>query len=248
MNINQTDLPALRRLWSEAFGDPDSFVDGFFRTGFSFDRCRCLRENDTPVAVLYWFDCRWQDQKLAYIYAVATAKEFQGRGLCRRLMEDTHRHLRSLGYKGAILVPGSSELFRLYEKLGYTPCCPRQMKSIAASDPAAALTAISAEEYLRLRADLLPADAVWQDEAALRYLDTYAGFYRGDGFAFTGGMEDGTFYFQEFIGDMEQVSKVLPYFHCACGEVPIYTGAPYAMYRSLTGDKILPTYFGLPLN
>ena len=92
-------IPALRLLWKEAFGDSDAFLDGFFRTGFDAARCRCTED---VAAALYWFDCTWKGKKLAYVYAVATAEASRCRGLCRMLMEDTHRHLETLGYAGAI--------------------------------------------------------------------------------------------------------------------------------------------------
>ena len=83
------------------------------------------------AAALYWFDCdlpHWASptefsvRKLAYLYAVATAKAHQGQGLCRALMENTHEHLRQLGYDGCILSPQSEGLFTMYGKLGYTTC------------------------------------------------------------------------------------------------------------------------------
>ena len=239
------DLPALRQLWKEAFGDSDAFLDGFFRTGFAYDRCRCTEDGS---AALYWFDCAWGGKKLAYIYAVATAASYRGRGLCRMLMEDTHRHLQRLGYAGAVLVPGDAGLFRLYEKLGYRPFCPRRVVTVAAAETPTAVSPMTPEEYAAARKQLLPADAVWQEGATLAYLATFAGFYGGDGFAFCGGVEDNAFYFQEFIGDMEKVSGIVAGFGCISGVLPVFEGAPYAMYHSLDSDSTLPQYFGIPLN
>lgn len=238
-------IPALRLLWKEAFGDSDAFLDGFFRTGFDAARCRCTED---VAAALYWFDCTWKGKKLAYVYAVATAEASRGRGLCRMLMEDTHRHLETLGYAGAILVPGNEGLFRLYEKLGYVPCCPRQVRTVTAAKDAVPVCPISAAEYAAARKQHLPADTVWQEDATLEYLSTFAGFYSGNGFAFCGGVEDDILYFQEFIGDMEKVPGIIASFHCAGGTVPVFAGAPYAMYRSFDGDDSLPACFGLPLN
>lgn len=248
MNIKQPtagDIPALRRLWKEAFGDSDAFLDGFFRTGFAYDRCRCTEDGS---AALYWFDCAWGGKKLAYIYAVATAASHRGRGLCRMLMEDTHRHLQSHGYAGAILVPGNEGLFRLYGKLGYVPCCPRQTVTVAAAENAVAVTPISPDAYAAARKAYLPTDAVWQEGATLEYLATFAPFYAGNGFAFSGVVEEKALYFQEFIGDMEKASGIITGFGCISGVLPVFEGAPYAMYHSLDGDSALPLYFGIPLN
>ena len=44
------DIVGLRLLWQEAFGDSDSFLDGFFRTGFHPERCRLILEKGEPAA------------------------------------------------------------------------------------------------------------------------------------------------------------------------------------------------------
>ena len=240
------DIPALRQLWKEAFGDSDAFLDGFFRTGFDSARCRCTGD---LTAALYWFDCTWNGKKLAYVYAVATAEAYRGRGLCRMLMEDTHRHLQRLGYAGAVLVPGDAGLFRLYEKLGYRPFCPRRLVTVAAAETPTGFCPMTPEKYAAARKQLLPADAVWQEGATLAYLETFAGFYGGDGFAFCGSVEDKTLYFQEFIGDVEKATGIVAVFNCDSGVIPVFGGdAPYAMYRSLDGDSTLPQYFCIPLD
>ena len=125
MTINtplNSQIPTLRKLWQEAFGDTEEFLNTFFSTAFLTDHCRCVTADEKVAAALYWFDCLYADKPIAYIYAVATAKAFQGQGICHKLMEDTHRHLEKSGYQGAILVPGSEELFYFYEKIGYKTC------------------------------------------------------------------------------------------------------------------------------
>ena len=121
MNIDlpkSSYVPQLRALWKEAFGDTDEFLDTFFTAAYSADRCRCCTENGEVIAALYWFDCSYGDEKIAYIYAVATAKAHRGRGICKRLMEDTHAYLSAHAYGAAMLVPGSEGLFAFYERLG----------------------------------------------------------------------------------------------------------------------------------
>ena len=109
----------LKKLWQEAFGDPESFIDGFFTTGYCPERSMTIEEDGMPIAALYWFDGHTNGKKMAYIYAVATAKAQRGKGLCKTLMEDTHSHLKNLGYAATILVPGEKGLFAMYEKMGY---------------------------------------------------------------------------------------------------------------------------------
>lgn len=243
------DIPALRRLWKQAFGDPDAFLDGFFCTGFSPDRCRCLWAQGQLAAALYWFDCGWQEKKLAYLYAVATDEAFRGRGLCRQLCQDTHRHLQSLGYAGAVLVPGSPELFSLYAKLGYRPFCPMETVTAQAGDTPLPLRAIDADTFAALRRQSLPANGVLQEGQTLSFLAAFAGFYTGEDALLCASREGDTLYIQEYLGDPGHLPGILAALGAKQGIARIPGGnAPTAMYRSLDGTDALPDYFGIPLN
>lgn len=122
MEIKQptsNDLTRLKLLFSEAFGDDGTFNDTFFECAYSPSRAMTAKEDEALVGMLYWFDCEYSGGKLAYIYAVATAKQYRGRGVCKALMEFTHAHLSALGYIGAILKPAEDSLFDFYSRLGY---------------------------------------------------------------------------------------------------------------------------------
>ena len=251
MTVNmpqEEQFPQLRSLWKQAFGDTDAFLDGFFATGFDRHRCRCVTWNDRVAAVLYWFDCYWEGKKLAYIYAVATDRDFQGKGFCRGLMEDTHGHLEKLGYRGAGLVPGSRELFGMYEKMGYRGFCPRLWQEVTAQIPVIPVQPITAEEYAAARKAALPAGGIQQDGAALQYLATFAGFYRAEDCVFCGGGAD-VFLFQEYFGKMEKLPGILAGLQVNAGRVPCSGDGPdSAMFYPFTDEKEVPTYFGLALN
>lgn len=242
------DHSALRGIWQEAFGDDDRFLDGFFRTGFSPRRCRCLRLEDQLAAVLYWFDCTWENKKLAYLYAVATDKAFRGRGLCRSLMEDTHRHLKALRYAGTALVPGSKGLFDLYKKLGYTAFCPMQPVWVAAGSAPQAAKAIDATAFDALRPQLLSAGSVLQAGDTTAYLAEYSQFYRTDTALMCLSRQDDTLYFQEYLGTPGDLPGIIAGLGAAKAWVRIPGGKPYAMFHSLTGEQRPPTYLGIPLD
>ena len=63
------EIPALRLLWQEAFGDSDAFLDKFFSVGYNQNRCRVVMREAQAATALYWFDCQWEGKKLAYLYA-----------------------------------------------------------------------------------------------------------------------------------------------------------------------------------
>ena len=242
------DISALRQLWQQAFGDTDAFLDGFFHTGYSPDRCRCIKQDGQLAAALYWFDCRWEGKKLAYLYAVATDEHFRGQGLCRALMEDTHHHLKMLGYAGAVLVPGNKGLFALYEKLGYTPFCPAQTTTVEAGSAPAEIQPIDANTYWLLRKRYLPADAIMQDMEALIFAATFCEFYTGENTLMCLSREDNTLYFQEYLGSSSLLPGIVKALGGQKGVVCLPGGSPIAMYHSLTHNNEMPAYLGIPLN
>ena len=226
----------LRTLWKEAFSDSDAFLDIFWDTAFSPDRCRCITAAGQVAAALYWFDCRLGDRPIAYIYAVATAKEYRGQGLCRHLMDDTRRLLAELGYSGIVLVP-DAPLFDMYAGMGYRVCSYVQEFSCRSNGTPATLRQIDAEEYARLRRQYLPDGGIVQEGENLAFLSAITKLYAGEDFLYA---EDA-----ELLGNADAAPGILAAlgkdsgnFRCPGSE------KPFAMHLSLDGTPA-PAYFGL---
>lgn len=243
MNTN-----GLRALWKQAFGDTDAFLDGFFSAGFSEDRCCTIDKGGKLAAMLYWFDCHWDGRKIAYLYAVATDKDYRNQGLCRALMEHTHNHLRSLGYAGAVLVPGSRELFSLYEKLGYQPFGGMDTVTEDAINLPVAIRPVTPAAYCEKRLSFLPKGSVVQDAATYAFLATFCSLFESHDGLFCGGMEEDTFYFQEFLGDPKNVPGILRALGAKKGVFRTPGNTPFAMYHPLNGAEEIPNHFDIPLN
>lgn len=239
-------ITELKRLWKQAFGDPDTFIDLFFRHGYSPERCAYLSSEGRVMAALYWFDCSLAGQKWAYLYAIATDEAYRNQGLCRRLIAQTHEHLRRSGYAGAILVPGSKELFSFYKKLGYRTCCHVTEIVHPAAVPVP-LRSVGQAEYAALRKALLPEGGMIQEGETLDYLSAYARFYAGDGFVLAAGMDGNTAIVHELLGrfDGSGIAAAL-----GADTARIRTpgnSKPFAMYYPLTNAPV-PSYFGLALD
>lgn len=240
----EEQIPKLKKLWQEAFGDDDAFLEQFYAIAFAPDRCRCVSIEGEPVAALYWFDCQLNGKPIAYLYAVATRAAHRGKGLCRALMENAHSHLAYLGYAGAVLVPGAESLFRMYEALGYRTCCKISEFSCAAAEQATSLRAIDVEEFRSLRRQYLPAGSVLQEGANLEFLQTMAKFYAGDDFLLTVADGDGAFFAPELLGNVHAAPSVLTAFGKKEGIFRTPAGEkPFAMYHPLNGQDA-PRYFG----
>lgn len=242
---NAAQSNALRELWQEAFGDSDAFLDCFFRTAFSPARCRCAAIDGALAAALYWFDCEYAGEKAAYIYAVATGKDYRSRGLCRALMTDTHDLLARRGYAGAILVPGEAGLFRLYEKLGYTTCAYVREFSCAAGAAPIPVRAIGPAEYAALRRQFLPPGSVIQEKENLAFLETQARFFAGEGLLLAASREGTVLHCPELLGNANAAPGILAALGCTEGRFRSPGGEkPFAMYRPLNPIPA-PGYFGL---
>ena len=239
-----TETTGLRRLWKEAFGDSDAFLDLFFAHGYSPRRCRCITDNGTVTAALYWFDCRFDGKKIAYLYAVATAVSHRGRGLCRKLMADTHALLAEQGYAGAILVPGETGLFDFYAAMGYqTIACVEQIRPTPGSAPIA-VTALSADTYAARRRSLMPEKGVVQEGENLAFLSKICRLYGGDGWIMAAAIESESLTATEFLGDTSAIPGILAALGKSEGVFRIPGKSPFAMYLPFDVGAA-PAYFGL---
>lgn len=250
MNIDaplKTQVPQLRALWMEAFGDTEAFLDTFFQNAFSTDRCRCITIDNSVVAALYWFDCSYDTHKVAYVYAVATAKAHRGQGLSHKLMENTHTHLQSLGYEGVILVPGSESLFRFYAGMGYEICSYIREFHCAGGNKNASsfIQEIDKTEYALLRPRFLPAGSVIQENENLDFLETMTKFYVGDHFLLAASSHENTLFATELLGDSSYAPEIVQALGYNEGTFRTPgTQRAFAMYFPLTKNKTAPKYFG----
>lgn len=241
----QDRLPQLLTLWQQAFGEWNGFWETFLETGFSPLRCRCCLEDGQITAALTWLDGSWKDQKIAYIYAVVTRPDHRGKGLCRRLLADTHTLLTSRGYAAAMLVPAEPGLRAMYKRLGYHTCTFVDEFSCQAGNAPVPTRAIGVEEFAALRRTFLPDGAVLQEGENLSFLSRQAQFYTGTDFLLTAWQEGSTLTAMEFLGRREDAPGILKTlgaekgsFRCPGKQIP------FAMIHLLKDNAGIPTYFG----
>lgn len=237
-------IDRLRSLWKEAFGDTDAFLDLFFSLGYAPDRSHFFAEEGRVTAALYWLDVFLEDRIFAYIYAVATAKDCRGQGLCRKLMEQTAQILTEKGYEGAVLVPQDEGLRAMYGRMGYRDAAPLDEFICAAGNSAIPLREIAAEEYAVSRCSLVPDGSLQPGAEAFTFLFSLARFYAGDGLLAAVSRETEHLRILEYLGDRSQ----LPGLIAALGatEATVRTpgsSVPFAMYRPLSPDCCAPSYY-----
>lgn len=238
-----------KELFYEAFGDTEEFLSLFERTAFSPDRCHYIYDGDEVVSALYWFDCEYLGERLAYIYGVATAKKKRGQGLCHRLFKEAHALLKEKGYAGAILVPAKTELYGLYESMGYKTVTTLNERICKKSDATIDFNRINKDEYKAKRRLFLPEGSVIEEGAALDFLDGYSEFYLGEDFLIVLSRDEGGVYSPELLGNPDAFPAVLRTLGYDGGRVRTPgEGRPFAMYYPFVEALVPPKYFGLALD
>lgn len=204
--INTASTDDLRTLWREAFGDSEDYLDLFFGTVYSQKNCLAATIDGELAGALYWFDCEFNSEKTAYIYAVATTKKHRGKGVCSALMARTHLYLKENGYSLAFLVPGEASLFDFYEKMGYITCGFIDELKLLNCNGNIQTEKISACEYFTLRKDFEPENSV-NLIGYYEFLNSIFEFYKGENFIFC--KTKGQSFFPEFLGNNEALSPII---------------------------------------
>jgi GNAT superfamily N-acetyltransferase len=235
----------LKQLWHLAFGDGEEFIDLFFATAYSPNRCLYLTDEGNVTAALYWLDCEFKGKKQAYIYAVATHPDHRGKGLCRKLMDRAHETLKAQGYTAALLRPADEGLRRMYGKMGYRVATGVSEFAATAGTPVP-LRKIGAREYEALRREYLPEDGVRQEGVSIDYLASYGDLYAGEDFLLAGNFYEGSFLGMELLGNRDAAPGILAAlghekgsFRCPGMEIP------FGMFLPLREDAQEPGYLGL---
>ena len=113
-------IPALKKLWKEAFGDDDRYIDFFFNNRFRGENTFVYMKNGFPVSMATVLNaslyCNGAFLPAGYIYGVATSAVHRGKGLSTAILE----HINGI-YPATFLVPAAGELFDFYKKRGFTP-------------------------------------------------------------------------------------------------------------------------------
>lgn len=245
-NPSPEHLPVLRRIWQQAFGDSDSFLDSFFETGFAFERCRCIFLKSEPVAAVYLLDGMWETRKVAYIYALAVEEAYRGQGLSRLLLTDTHGALQREGYAGVVLEAASESLQTYYQRLGYQLFGSRQEKTVCWGKEAVDCSQLGCLGYEQKRRQLLPPGGITQEGAMTEFLQTQAELWGGDGFVAALSRQEPMVL--EFLGDVQKLPGFLRARNLPKATVRLPGETASSMYLRLDGKPETPAYFGLPMD
>jgi GNAT superfamily N-acetyltransferase len=134
----ESDLPRLRTLWKQCFGDEDFFIDAFFSALFRPERCAVAEEAGKAVAMAHLLPCALEDRgappaayAAAYLYGMCTDPAFRSRGVGLGLLDFAARLLAERKVCAIALLPADEGLFDFYAKAGYEIFFEPQVKDEA---------------------------------------------------------------------------------------------------------------------
>ena len=168
------DVPSIRRIWRESFGDEDAYVDFFLQNRFVPERSPVLTVDGRVAAQLFLLPAHVRTGSrlypVDYLFAAATDPAYRRQGCMARLLSFAAALSRQRGQAAIVLLPGSADLVRYYAANGYHTaffrrvwtCSRDQLRALAV--PAAPRDAESV-----LTAYFGQTDGVVWDAHALRY-------------------------------------------------------------------------------
>ncbi|SDN18954.1 GNAT family N-acetyltransferase [Acetanaerobacterium elongatum] len=181
-----SDVPFLKALWREAFGDDDSFINFFYEHRFSESNTLIWAENEIPVAMLTLLPAQMKMGKkfypVRYVYGVATKLEYRGRGISSELICYINEQANK-SHEMLVLVPAQESLFEFYKKFGYQKCFYLKDYSFPVQENLPVsyeVRPISPDEYKAIRDSRFQDDGyiIW-DEKALAYIIEENTFWNG---------------------------------------------------------------------
>ncbi len=114
------DIPVLKKIWQDIFGDSENFVNWFFENCFSPELTYVCEFSGKIVSCLFGYPKKIYINNEIYnalsICGVCTLPEFRGRGLVRKLFENYHKFMKNKEYAFTVLTATKPEI---YKKLGY---------------------------------------------------------------------------------------------------------------------------------
>ena len=126
MNITsatQKDKANIIALWQQAFGDDEEYISHFLDYAFNNANILLIKENDILISMLTLIPAVIKtssiDISALYIYAVATDKEYRGKGYCRKLLSYAEDIAKEQNISALFLIAETKNLTTFYKKFGF---------------------------------------------------------------------------------------------------------------------------------
>jgi len=127
---NYNDVPTLKQLMNEVFGDDERFIHLFFKF-FYQNNCLVYELENKIVAMAFLLPAEFSincashtkslqySMPVTYLYGCATAKSYQKQGFMTEIIHTAYNNICQNQEAGLFLRPATPTLFNYYQKLGF---------------------------------------------------------------------------------------------------------------------------------
>lgn len=131
---DNTIAPQVRQMWKTVFGDPEPYVDIYFRDKYRNDNTLVYVEDGKPVASLqmlpYMFSFCGREIPIAYISGACTLPEYRRKGYMSALLKQSFHEMRKRNIPLSLLVPQEAGLVDFYARFGFAPAFDAGMEEL----------------------------------------------------------------------------------------------------------------------
>lgn len=117
------NLPTLRDMWHEIFGDNSDFIDIYFNGLIKHNQTLIWEEGGEIAAMLYMWNYQFSYDGTAipcyYLAGLGTLPKYRKRGIMSQLIKESNRVMKYRKIPISILVPAEKSLFDYYAQFGY---------------------------------------------------------------------------------------------------------------------------------
>ena len=235
-------LSDLTLLWQVCFGDEGADIRHFWDTAFDKIQVYHAREGKKSLAMLCVMPTQLIDEcgesrSCGYFYAVCTAPEARGKGLCAKLMRFAEQNCDC---DCAALVPAEESLFEFYRKMGYQTAFYHK-KYFVSAQKGAKITRTSPGGYRSIRELQLYGDFVSYGEWLLPLAGELYRIETDDGVFCACAVKHGSVLnVKELLPDEPKAAAALAaHLGCECAEVRTDGGeTPFGMCKALNKQPL----------
>lgn len=191
---NPLALQQLKRIWRECFEADDGYLDAYFSIGYRPEQTLVFQDDDTILGMLTLLPCQYRGihqgkvrlYKAAYLFAVGTLPQAQGRQIASKLLGAADDVLKKQGVELALLAPAEPSLYHFYQKRGYESFFTRRELFFEPKGRAEhldtrtlSLKPVSLSEYYPKHINRIPQESILWDEQTLCFAERESILYGG---------------------------------------------------------------------
>ncbi|MBE6915944.1 MAG: GNAT family N-acetyltransferase [Ruminococcaceae bacterium] len=151
----ERDLPQVKELWNECFGE-DEFAEWFFARLYCEEFLRVYEVDGEIVSMAFCFPktliVQGKEYRAWYLYGIGTKTESRGHGFAKRLISACVSEAKGRGMELCFLIPAEQSLFSYYRTCGFDLAWTRAEETCVETRSSSEITIDSTNDFTQVNA------------------------------------------------------------------------------------------------